>query len=119
MSVGSFSSGCLVDMNWENILKDDWKGLNETISVGDYIETSRGGLLGSKVTHRKGIITGIKISMEKNDIAGEYPSGVEVQQYDLGLGYQGSVSYGDNFWTYFPSITKVVKKEDLTDEELN
>lgn len=39
-------------MSWEKILKEDWNGLKETIRVGDYVETKRGGLLGSKVKKR-------------------------------------------------------------------
>ena len=102
-------------MSWEKILKEDWDGLKETIRVGDYVETKRGGLLGSKVEYRSGIINTIKIAMEKGDIAGDYASGVEVEEYDLGLGYQGSITYG-KYWTYFNSITKVVREEDLTEE---
>tara|TARA_R100000458_G_C8266257_1_gene241268 strand:- start:68 stop:412 length:345 start_codon:yes stop_codon:yes gene_type:complete len=100
-------------MSWKDeIKKEDWKWLDETIRVGDYVETKRGGLLGSKVEHRNGVIETIRIAMEKGDIAGDYESGVEVERYDLALDYQGTISYG-NYWTYFNSITRVVPKEEL------
>ena len=93
-------------MSWKNIVKE----LDEKIRVGDYIETSRGG------TWRQGIIKKITISMSKHDPAGESASAVDVEEYDLSLGYQGSVVYGDNYWTYFSNITTVVAKEDLGNE---
>ena len=100
-------------MSWKDeIKKEDWDGLKETIRVGDYVETKRGGLLGSKVEHRNGVIETIRIAMQRNDMAGDYDSGVEVERYDLDLGYRGSVSYG-KYWTYFDSITRVVPREEL------
>jgi hypothetical protein len=99
-------------MSWEKVLKEDWDGLKETIRVGDYVETKRGGLLGSKVTYRSGVIETIRIAMQRNDMAGDYDSGVEVERYDLDLGYRGTISYG-NHWTYFNSITRVVPQEEL------
>ena len=104
-------------MSWKDeIKKEDWDGLKETIRVGDYVETKRGGLLGSKVEHRNGVIETIRIAMERGDIAGDYDSGVEVERYDLDLGYRETISYGfgtKNYWTYFGSITRVVPQEEL------
>ena len=97
-------------MNWQDIVKQ----LDEKIKVGDTVKTKKGGLLGSTVTRRKGKITEIKIAMEKNDIAGEYSSAVSVQEYDLSLGYQGTISYKDEmvegeYWAYLDQIYEVVK----------
>ena len=96
-------------MSWQDVVKQ----LDEKIKVGDTVKTKKGGLLGSEVTIRMGEITGIKIAMEKNDIAGEYDSAVDVQEYDLSLGYQGTISYkseteGD-VWAYPDQIYEVVK----------
>jgi len=96
-------------MSWQDVVKQ----LDEKIKVGDTVKTKKGGLLGSKVTTRMGEITGIRIAMEKNDIAGEYDSAVDVQEYDLSLGYQGTISYtseteGD-VWAYLDQIYEVVK----------
>ena len=55
--------------------------------------------------------------MDKNDVAGDYDSGVDVERYDLALDYQGSISYG-GYWTYFPSITKVVSQDDPEFQEI-
>ena len=90
------------------------KQLDEKIKVGDTVKTKKGGLLGSTVTRRQGKITEIKIAMEENDIAGEYPSAVSVQEYDLSLGYQGTISYKDEmaegeYWAYLDQIYEVVK----------
>ena len=108
-------------MTWEDLLKQD-APLDATIRVGDYVETQRGGFLGSKVTYRKGIIKGIRIAMSKNDPAGENNTAVDVEEYDLSLGYQGSISYGHysggSYWTYFPSITKVVSQNDSEFQEI-
>jgi len=90
-------------MSWKNIVK----ALDEKIRVGDYIETSRNGLL------RDGFITEITIAMEKNDPAGERDSAVNVEEYDLSLDYHGTVVYGNNYWAYFEDITTVIAKEDL------
>jgi len=97
-------------MNWQDIVKQ----LDEKIKVGDTVKTKKGGLLGSTVTLRTGEITEIKIAMEKNDIAGEYPSAVSVQEYDLSLDYQGTISYKDEmaegeYWAYLDQIYEVVK----------
>tara|TARA_R100001510_G_C7508158_1_gene108940 strand:+ start:271 stop:564 length:294 start_codon:yes stop_codon:yes gene_type:complete len=97
-------------MNWQDIVKQ----LDEKIKVGDTVKTKKGGLLGSTVTRRQGKITEIKIAMEENDIAGEYPSAVSVQEYDLSLGYQGTISYKDEmaegeYWAYLDQIYEVVK----------
>ena len=108
-------------MTWEDLLKQD-APLDATIRVGDYVETKRGGLLGSKVTYRKGIIHGIRVAMSENDLAGEYDTAVDVEEYDLSLGYQGSISYGyyegGSYWNYFPSITKVVSQNDSEFQEV-
>ena len=96
-------------MSWQDIVKQ----LDEKIKVGDTVKTKKGGLLGSTVTRRQGKITEIKIAMEKNDIAGEYASAVAVQEYDLSLGYQGTISYksetGSEYWAYLDQIYEVVK----------
>ena len=96
-------------MSWKDVVKQ----LDEKIKVGDIVKTKKGGLLGSTVTLREGKITSISIAMEKNDRAGEYNSAAEVQEYDLSLGYQGSISYkseteGD-VWAYLDQIYEVVK----------
>ena len=96
-------------MSWKNIVKQ----LDEKIKVGDTVKTKKGGLLGSPVRMRQGKITEIKIAMEKNDIAGENASAVAVQEYDLSLGYRGSISYrnetGSEYWAYLDEIYEVVK----------
>ena len=104
-------------MTWEDLLKQD-APLDATIRVGDYVETQRGGFLGSKVTYRSGIIDRISIAMSKHDPAGESDTAVDVEEYDLSLGYQGSISYGNSHWTYFPSITKVVSPDDPEFQEI-
>ena len=116
--MGDFTRTGVVLMGWKDeIKKEDWKGLRETIRVGDYVETKRGGFFGSSVEHRSGVIETIRIAMERGDIAGDYDSGVEVERYDLDLGYRGTVSYGNpsygSYWTYFNSITRVVPQEEL------
>tara|TARA_R100001509_G_scaffold10004_1_gene5399 strand:- start:114 stop:425 length:312 start_codon:yes stop_codon:yes gene_type:complete len=98
-----------IKMSWKNVVKQ----LDEKIKVGDIVKTKKGGLLGSNVTLREGKITSISIAMEKNDRAGEYDSAVDVQEYDLSLGYQGTISYtseteGD-VWAYLDQIYEVVK----------
>jgi len=97
-------------MNWQDIVKQ----LDEKIKVGDTVKTKKGGLLGSSVTMREGKITSITIAMEKDDIAGERNSAVKVQEYDLSLGYQGTISYKDEmaegeYWAYLDQIYEVVK----------
>ena len=108
-------------MSWEDLLNQD-APLDATIRVGDYVETQRGGLLGSKVTYRKGIIKEIRVAMSKNDPAGESNTAVDVEEYDLSLDYHGSISYGHtkggSYWTYFPSITKVVSQDDPEFQEI-
>tara|TARA_R110002051_G_scaffold315722_1_gene394445 strand:- start:34 stop:333 length:300 start_codon:yes stop_codon:yes gene_type:complete len=99
-------------MSWKNIIKE----IAEKIRVGDYIETSRGGLLGSRVTSRSGIISEINISMDRHDPAGEASTAVSVEEYDLSLGYEGSVRYGKKYWAYLSSITKVIPQEELDGE---
>ena len=95
-------------MSWKNIIKE----IAEKIRVGDYIETSRGGLLGSRVTS----ISEINISMDRHDPAGEASTAVSVEEYDLSLGYEGSVRYGKKYWAYLSSITKVIPQEELDGE---
>ena len=88
-------------MTWKTILKEEWKGLSETIRVGDYIEVLRFG--GKKLS---GEITKIMIALDNGDVDGSYPSAVEVDSYDLRLGYSGSAHFGDTF-AYFNEIKKV------------
>jgi len=97
-------------MTWKTILKEEWKGLprhwlprklSETIRVGDYIEVLRIG--GKKLS---GEITKIMIALDNDDVDGSYPSAVEIDNYDLRLGYSGSVHFGNTF-AYFDEIKKV------------
>jgi|TARA_R100000482_G_scaffold104390_1_gene47106 hypothetical protein len=82
-------------------LKDHRVGLKEhsyqgIIKVGDTITTSNG---------REGKIKTITIATHENDVAGE--SGTDVLSYNTKLEYQGNVSYGDGYWTYFNAILRV------------
>ena len=57
---------------------------------------------------RSGKITDISLSLLTNDPAGE--NGIQVQQYDTDMGYNGSIGYvtenGDHYWAYFSQIEK-------------
>ena len=57
---------------------------------------------------RTGVIKMINIAMSNHDVAAENDEAVSTQVYDTRLEYQGSVSYGDNFWCYF---NKIIRKE--------
>jgi hypothetical protein len=100
----------VIKMTWEDLLKQD-RPIDETIRVGDYIYTDGRGKT------RGGVIDSITIAMDKNDVAGNYDSGVEVERYDLKLDYDGSVSYGGN-WCYFRQIKKVVSQDDPEFQEI-
>ena len=55
---------------------------------------------------REGKITDISLALTTNDPAGE--NGIQVQQYDTDMGYNGSIGYvtenGDQYWAYFSQI---------------
>ena len=69
------------------------------IKTGDKIVVRMNGYT------RTGRITDISIGLTKTDIAGEH--GATVDEYDTELGYNGAVSYGDNYWAYFDQIMEV------------
>jgi hypothetical protein len=54
----------------------------------------------------------IKIAMSNHDVAAENDEAVSTQVYDTRLEYQGSVSYGDNFWCYFNQIIRKEKYDE-------
>lgn len=57
---------------------------------------------------REGKITDISIATKTGDPAGE--DGVQIQEYDTELNYNGSIGYvtenGDHYWAYFSQIVK-------------
>ena len=57
---------------------------------------------------REGKITDISLALVKSDPAGEL--GIQVQEYDTDMGYNGSIGYvtenGDHYWAYFSQIEK-------------
>tara|TARA_X000001036_G_scaffold239767_1_gene223607 strand:- start:182 stop:415 length:234 start_codon:yes stop_codon:yes gene_type:complete len=57
---------------------------------------------------REGKITDISLALTTNDPAGE--NGIQVQEYDTDMGYNGSIGYvtenGDQYWAYFSQIEK-------------
>ena len=94
-------------MSWEKIIKREWKGLSETIRVGDYIEVSQlKGIMGHPGRKKSGVIDKITIALNDGDIDGSYSSAIEVESYDLRLDYQGSVHFGDTT-AYFNEIEKI------------
>ena len=60
------------------------------------------------VLPREGKITDISLALTTNDPAGE--NGIQVQEYDTDMGYNGSIGYvtenGDHYWAYFSQIEK-------------
>ena len=61
-----------------------------------------------KLFPREGKITDISLALVKSDPAGEL--GIQVQEYDTDMGYNGSIGYvtenGDQYWAYFSQIEK-------------
>ena len=59
-----------------------------------------------KLFPREGKITDISLALVKSDPAGEL--GIQVQEYDTDMGYNGSIGYvaenGDQYWAYFSQI---------------
>ena len=59
-----------------------------------------------KLFPREGKITDISLALVKSDPAGE--NGIQVQEYDTDMGYNGSIGYvtenGDHYWAYFSQI---------------
>ena len=59
-----------------------------------------------KLFPREGKITDISLALVKSDPAGE--NGIQVQEYDTDMGYNGSIGYvtesGDQYWAYFSQI---------------
>ena len=57
---------------------------------------------------REGKITDISLALTTDDPAGE--NGIQVQEYDTDMGYNGSIGYvtenGDHHWAYFSQIEK-------------
>ena len=57
---------------------------------------------------RYGKITDISLALTTGDPAGE--KGIQVQEYETDMGYNGSIGYvtenGDQFWAYFSQIEK-------------
>ena len=57
---------------------------------------------------REGKITDISLALTTSDPAGEH--GIQVQEYDTDMGYNGSIGYvtenGDQYWAYFSQIEK-------------
>ena len=62
----------------------------------------------SSILPRQGKITDISLALVKSDPAGEL--GIQVQEYDTDMGYNGSIGYvtenGDHYWAYFSQIEK-------------
>ena len=89
-------------MTWKTILKFIWEHPSSSylIRVGDYIEVK------TREKKLSGEITKIMIALDNDDVDGSYPSAVEVDSYDLRLGYSGSAHFGDTF-AYFNEIKKV------------
>ena len=60
------------------------------------------------VLPREGKITDISLALTTDDPAGE--NGIQVQEYDTDMGYNGSIGYvtenGDHHWAYFSQIEK-------------
>ena len=79
------------------------------LKVGDFVVVRMNGY------YREGVIHDISVGLTTTDVAGEH--GVEVKEYDTELGYNGSISYGDNYWAYFDQIdeelTNKYKKKEL------
>ena len=61
-----------------------------------------------KLFPREGKITDISLALVKSDPAGEL--GIQVQEYETDMGYNGSIGYvtenGDQYWAYFSQIEK-------------
>ena len=74
---------------------------NFVLRVGDFIRDNK---------MRDGTIDSISIGMEPNDIAGEYKTAVDVEEYHTELGYQGAVSFG-KYWCYFNQIISVGEED--------
>ena len=57
---------------------------------------------------REGKITDISLALTTGDPAGE--NGIQVQEYETDMGYNGSIGYvtenGDQYWAYFSQIEK-------------
>ena len=57
---------------------------------------------------REGKIADISLALTTDDPAGE--NGIQVQEYDTDMGYNGSIGYvtenGDQYWAYFSQIEK-------------
>jgi len=55
---------------------------------------------------REGKITDISLALTTSDPAGE--NGIQVQEYDTDMGYNGSIGYvtenNDHYWAYFSQI---------------
>ena len=73
------------------------------IKVGDNVSVNV-----RKILPREGKITDISLALTTNDPAGE--NGIQVQQYDTDMGYNGSIGYvtenGYQYWAYFSQIEK-------------
>ena len=71
------------------------------IKIDDNVSVNTRNLL-----PREGKITDISLALVKSDPAGEL--GIQVQEYDTDMGYNGSIGYvtenGDHYWAYFSQI---------------
>ena len=89
-------------------LKD--KSYQGVIKVGDSIAANSWG---SDV--RYGKIKEINIAVDDHDVAAENDEAVRTQSYDTRLEYQGSVSYGDDYWCYFNQIIRKENNDEQSD----
>ena len=80
------------------------------IKVGDSIAANSWG---SDV--RYGKIKEINIAVDDHDVAAENDEAVRTQSYDTRLEYQGSVSYGDDYWCYFNQIIRKENDDEQSD----
>ena len=71
------------------------------IKIDDTVSVDVRNLLPSE-----GKITDISLALTTSDPAGE--NGIQVQEYDTDMGYNGSIGYvtenGDHYWAYFSQI---------------
>ena len=71
------------------------------IKINDTVSINTRSLLS-----RQGKITDISLALTTGDPAGE--NGIQVQEYETDMGYNGSIGYvtenGDQYWAYFSQI---------------
>ena len=91
--------------------KASYKGV---IKVGDTIVTTTWNNDYNEV--RMGVIKSISIATDDHDVAGENDTSCDTQSYDTRLEYQGSITYGNDYWCYF---NQVLRKENDNDKSSN